>query len=43
LQRDEKFGSLRLSQQQMNVIRHDHISGNVKAIPLAGIFEGFLK
>src|ERR1700733_14064884 len=30
LQRDGKFGSLRLSQQQMNVLRHDHISGNVK-------------
>jgi hypothetical protein len=39
----EKFASFRLSQQQMNVLRHDHISGNVKAIPLAGIFEGFLK
>ena len=43
LQCDGKFGSLRLSQQQMNVLRHDHISGNVKAIPLACIFEGFLK
>ena len=43
LQRDGKFGSLRLSQQQMNVLGQNHISGNVKAIPLAGIFEGFLK
>src|SRR5690348_5843451 len=43
LQRDGKFGSLRLSQQKMNVLRHDHVSGNVKAIPLAGIFKGFFK
>ena len=43
LQRDGKSGSLRLSQQQMNVLGQNHISGNVKAIPLAGIFEGFLK
>src|SRR5579862_3003652 len=43
LQCDGKFGSLRLSQEQMNVLRHDHISCNVKAIPLACIFEGFLK
>src|SRR5579863_5122137 len=43
LQCDGKLGSLWLSQQQMNVLRHDHISGDVKAVPLAGIFEGFLK
>jgi hypothetical protein len=43
LQCHGKFGSLRLGQQQMNVLRHDHISGNVKAIPLACIFEGFFE
>lgn len=43
LQCDGKFGSLGLSQEQMDVLRHDHISGNIKAVPLACIFESFLK
>jgi len=43
LQCDGKFGSLRLGQEQMNVLRHDHISGDVEAVPLACIFEGLLE
>ena len=43
LQCDGKFGSLRLGEEQVDVLRHDHISGNIKAVPLACVFEGFLK
>ncbi len=43
LQRDRKFRSLRLGQQQMNMLRHDDISGNVETVPFPRVFEGLLK
>ena len=34
---------LRLADQQMNVFRHDHIAGDVKAVLAAGLFQRLLK
>jgi hypothetical protein len=43
LDRDRKLCSLRLRQQQMNMFKHDDISGDVKAVPFSYVFQGFLK
>ena len=43
LQRDGKLGALRLAHQQMNVFGHNHVSRDVKSIPLPRLLESFFE
>ena len=39
LQAQRKRAPLRFADEQMHVLRHDHVTGNIKPIPLSHSFE----
>jgi hypothetical protein len=43
LQRDGKLCALRFTDQQMNVLGHDHVPRDVKSIPLPRLLESLLE
>ena len=43
LQRNRELRSFRLGDQQMNVLGHDYISGDVEAIPFSRLFQILLE
>src|SRR5580704_15119651 len=43
LQRQRELRSFRLGDEQVNMLRHNHVSGDVEPVPLPRTFESLLK